>query len=166
MRIAPRIEASFVGCPSPACVPSQRPTGPSKDSAPVARSPKVTRVCTAYVGRILNFDGIAILRGGNDTLREVSERFGDREVAYHARVALAAPLAWDYKVVDMDDRMGEMASAKKLEGASAEPRLALRRRIRAPCSRRKSKPSPPWGGPTMNIISAGSEPRSWSMERC
>ena len=68
------------------------------------------------VGRILNFDGSAILRQGNETLREVSDRFSDRAVAFHARVALAAPLAKDYKVLDMGDRMGEVASAKEAGG--------------------------------------------------
>jgi hypothetical protein len=71
---------------------------------------------TEEVGRILNFDGSAILRSGNNVLREVCERFGDRAVAYHSRIALAGPLARDYKVLSMGDRAGLMASVKDTGG--------------------------------------------------
>lgn len=83
------------------------------------------------VGRILNFDGSAILRGGNDTLREVTDRLSDLAVAYHARIALAAPLARDYKVLDMGDRMGEMASAKEAGGRlrRSAPRIEEARQL-------------------------------------
>ena len=61
----------------------------------------------------------------------MSDRFGDRAVAYHARVALAAPLAKDYKVLDMGDRMGEMASAKEAGGRlrRAAPRIEEARQL-------------------------------------
>ncbi|WP_206602822.1 hypothetical protein [Leptolyngbya ohadii] len=55
------------------------------------------------VGRILSFDGSRVLNGGNNTLREVSERLGDRKVAIHAQVALAMPLAKAYKVLEAGD---------------------------------------------------------------
>lgn len=49
------------------------------------------------VGRILTFDGSRFLSKGNDTLREVTERFSDRRVAIHSEVALGNPLTYQYK---------------------------------------------------------------------
>jgi hypothetical protein len=55
------------------------------------------------VGRILMMNGSQVLDDGNNTLREVVERLGDRRVALRARVALAAPLTRDYKLLDLRD---------------------------------------------------------------
>ncbi|UHA73775.1 hypothetical protein [Paenibacillus sp. 481] len=52
------------------------------------------------VGRILAFDGSRYLEKGNDILREVTEKLSDRAVALHAHIALAKPLAFDYKLLD------------------------------------------------------------------
>jgi hypothetical protein len=55
------------------------------------------------VGRILTFDGSRVLTKGNDTLREVSAKLSDRSVAFHAEVALACPMAQEYKILNLDD---------------------------------------------------------------
>lgn len=49
------------------------------------------------VGRILSFDGSRFLSHGNDTLREVVERFEERRVAVHASQALGNADALDFK---------------------------------------------------------------------
>lgn len=49
------------------------------------------------VGRILAFDGSQFFAAGNDTLREIAEKLGERRIALHARVALATPWLRDYK---------------------------------------------------------------------
>lgn len=59
------------------------------------------------VGRILAMSGSQILEDGNNTLREVVERLGDRRVALHARVALASPIAAEYKLLDMQQVKGD-----------------------------------------------------------
>lgn len=51
------------------------------------------------VGRVLEFDGTRVLTKANDVLREVVDRFSDRRVSAHARVALAGSLASAYKVL-------------------------------------------------------------------
>ena len=48
-------------------------------------------------GRIIAFDGSQYFNGGNDILREITERLSDRRVVLHAHVALATPLMRDYK---------------------------------------------------------------------
>lgn len=73
---------------------------------------------TDDVGRILAFDGSRHLTDGNDTLREVVERLGDRRVAVHARVALAMPLMRDFKqLVLPPDCHTTLRSAADLDGA-------------------------------------------------
>ncbi len=54
------------------------------------------------VGRILNFDGSQFLTSGNDTLRNLVDRFGDHPAALHAGVALGNPLAKNYKLLALD----------------------------------------------------------------
>src|SRR4029450_1046691 len=49
------------------------------------------------VGRILSFDGSQHFESGKDTLRELVERFADCPAAWHARLALAHPLARNCK---------------------------------------------------------------------
>ena len=65
------------------------------------------------VGRIMTFDGSRVLGSGNDTLQEVAARLSDRRVALHAQVALGAPLAHEYKVLDVGraGRMPAMSAA-------------------------------------------------------
>ena len=46
-------------------------------------------VFTDAVGRVMAFDGSNVLKGANDTLREVVDKLGDRRVARHARIPLA-----------------------------------------------------------------------------
>jgi hypothetical protein len=59
---------------------------------------------TQDAARVLIFNGTRVLDRGNDVLHEVVERFPDRRIALHARVALGSPLTVDYKrVVPADD---------------------------------------------------------------
>lgn len=51
------------------------------------------------VGRIMAFDGSLFFEQGNDTLRKVVERLGDRRVALHAARALGNVVARPYKVL-------------------------------------------------------------------
>jgi hypothetical protein len=51
------------------------------------------------VGRVLNFDGSRYLESANTTLREVVERLPKSMAAIHSSVALAGPLAADYKQI-------------------------------------------------------------------
>lgn len=55
------------------------------------------------VGRVLSFDGSRYLGSANDTLRQVVERLPGSRAAIHSRVALAAPLAYDYKCVHVEE---------------------------------------------------------------
>jgi hypothetical protein len=64
------------------------------------------------VGRVLEFDGTRVLAKANDVLREVVDRFSDRQVSTHARIALAGSLATAYKVL-------------VVPGGAAEPSAAL-----------------------------------------
>ena len=57
---------------------------------------------TEEVGRVLAFDGSRFLHKGNDTLRELVERFPDHEGAIHARIALAKSAAIPYKLLDLE----------------------------------------------------------------
>jgi hypothetical protein len=71
------------------------------------------------VGRILAFDGSQYLTGGNDTLREASDRFAERAVAVHAQVALGSPMGRDYKLLTVPDGSSEMASVADANGKIA-----------------------------------------------
>lgn len=53
------------------------------------------------VGRVLNFDGSRLLMSANDTLREVVLRLPKSMAAIHSRVALANPVASEYKEIDV-----------------------------------------------------------------
>ncbi|UCE61054.1 MAG: hypothetical protein JSU63_04750 [Phycisphaerales bacterium] len=66
---------------------------------------------TEDVGRILAFDGSRHLESGNDTLREIAAKFGNRKVAYHAKVALAKPLTCNYKKLALGAGMTNMTAA-------------------------------------------------------
>jgi hypothetical protein len=71
------------------------------------------------VGRILTFDGSQYLESGNDTLREVVERLADCPAARHARVALAHPLARNYKQLALAEGQQRMTSAAEAGGRIA-----------------------------------------------
>lgn len=68
------------------------------------------------VGRVLAMGGSRFLSGGNDTLREVTERMAERRVAFHARLALANPLVRDYKLLDVPDTGPAMAGSAQGAG--------------------------------------------------
>jgi len=68
------------------------------------------------VGRILAFDGSQCLHSANDTLREVVERLADRPAAWHARVALANPLARNYKQLTLGEGPQRMTAAADAGG--------------------------------------------------
>jgi hypothetical protein len=60
---------------------------------------------TLDAARVLLFNGTRFLERGNDVLQDVVERFPERRIALHARVALGSPLTVDYKrLVPTDDR--------------------------------------------------------------
>ena len=76
-------------------------------------------VFTQDIGRLLVFGGSRsdVLEHGNDVLREVVERFPEKRIALHARVALASPMTVDYKLlVPTED-----GSDLKIEVVAAEP---------------------------------------------
>ena len=55
------------------------------------------------VGRILAFQGSRILRSGNDTLQELTERFPTSNAVPHAQVALEMPKLKDFKSIDFSN---------------------------------------------------------------
>lgn len=68
------------------------------------------------VGRILAFDGSQYLESGTDTLQEVVGRLADCPAAWHARVALANPLARNYKQLTLGEGPQRMTSAADAGG--------------------------------------------------
>jgi hypothetical protein len=58
-------------------------------------------VFTDAVGRVMAFDGSNVLKGANDTLREVVAKLGDRRVSRHARIPLALAIAKPAQVLDI-----------------------------------------------------------------
>jgi hypothetical protein len=68
------------------------------------------------VGRILTFDGSHVLSRGNDTLREVVDRFGDRKAAVHARVALGSALANGSKQLSLPKETQEATAVHAVKG--------------------------------------------------
>jgi hypothetical protein len=77
-------------------------------------------VFTQETARLLVFGGSRFLEHGNDVLREIVERFPDRRIALHARVALASPLTIDYKLLVPRD------GGLELEVVPAEPDDAVK----------------------------------------
>jgi len=83
---------------------------------------------TQETARVLVFNGTRFLSGGNDVLQEIVERFPERRIALHARVALGSPLTVDYKrVIPADGARGldlDVTPAKPDEAAGLiEPAL-------------------------------------------
>jgi hypothetical protein len=62
--------------------------------------------------RVLTLGGSRFLDDANDVLQEVVERFPDRRIALHARVALGNPLTLDYKLVQPADGSVELDVSK------------------------------------------------------
>lgn len=75
------------------------------------------------VGRVLEFDGTRVLGKANDVLREVVDRFSDRQVSAHARIALAGSLATAYKVLVMP---GGAAERSPVLASAASQKAAVR----------------------------------------
>ena len=72
-------------------------------------------VFTQETARVLVFGGSRFLEYGNDVLQEVVERFPDRRIALHARVALGNPMTLDYK------RLLPTADGLELDVEKAKP---------------------------------------------
>ncbi len=68
------------------------------------------------VGRVITFDGSHFLSKGNDILREVVARLGDRRVARHVRVALGSAMARDSKQLDLGEGGTEVMPVHKAGG--------------------------------------------------
>ena len=79
------------------------------------------------VGRILAFDGSRFLEKGNIILREINEKLSDHAVALHAHIALAKPLAFDYKYLDFSEYSRESTKIKILPAQPDEARKQLLR---------------------------------------
>ena len=84
---------------------------------------------TEDVGRTLAFSGTVSLAGANDTLRETVDRLPHSSAAIHAAIALAQPLARDFKTLTIPHTEALMSSVSDSEGSvavrSAEPAEAL-----------------------------------------
>jgi hypothetical protein len=72
---------------------------------PISREEEYTAgdLFTQETARVLVFGGSRFCEHGNDVLQEVIERFPERRIALHARVALGNPLTLDYKLVTPTD---------------------------------------------------------------
>ena len=64
---------------------------------PLSRDEEYTAgdLFTQDAARVLVFGGSRFLEGGNEVLEEIVERYPERRIALHARVALANPLTID-----------------------------------------------------------------------
>lgn len=77
---------------------------------------------TEDVGRILHFNGSAVLDAGNKCLEEVVDKLDGRRVALHARMALASPHAYDYKTLSLKEGSAAMTAVCDDEGQISEIR--------------------------------------------
>jgi hypothetical protein len=91
-------------------------------------------VFTEDVGRVLSVRGSEVLSDANDVLRTVVEQLGDRRIAIHAAVALAAPESKDYKVLTPAP---DTEAGLKVESRAAKPKEARRLLDQALMSRRQ-----------------------------
>ena len=84
---------------------------------------------TEEVGRTLAFSGSVALTRANDTLRETVDRLPSSRAAIHAAVALAQPLARDFKSMTIPETDVALTSVAEAEGKvttrSAEPQQAV-----------------------------------------
>jgi len=89
---------------------------------------------TQDTARLLVFGGSRVLDRANDVLHEVVERFPERRIALHARVALGNPLTLEYKqLVSTDDGLElDIAPAQPEEAAELiDPALVERANLAA-----------------------------------
>jgi hypothetical protein len=68
------------------------------------------------VARVLAFDGTRVLRGANDTLKELCVQAAETRAALHARVALGVPATRPYKLLAPD-------ATKTIQAAPLDPEL-------------------------------------------
>jgi hypothetical protein len=84
---------------------------------------------TEDVGRALAFSGTVALTNANETLRETVDRLPETRAAIHAAVALAQPLARDFKSLTIPETADQMTSVADADGSvavrGAEPGEAL-----------------------------------------
>ena len=85
---------------------------------------------TEDVGRTLAFSGTVSLTGANDTLRETVERLPESSAAIHSAIALAQPLARDFKTLTIPNTEAAMTSVADANGSldvrRAQPDEALK----------------------------------------
>ncbi|MET0888097.1 MAG: hypothetical protein ABWX92_16795 [Mycetocola sp.] len=74
---------------------------------------------TENVGRALTFSGTVALTDANETLRETVDRLPSSAAAVHAAVALAQPLARDFKSLTIPDTSVPMTSVADADGSVA-----------------------------------------------
>jgi hypothetical protein len=89
---------------------------------------------TQDTARTLVFGGTRVLDHANDVLHEVVERFPERRIALHARVALGSPLTLEYKqLIPVDDHLElEVTPAQPEEAAELiEPALVEQANVAA-----------------------------------
>jgi len=72
------------------------------------------------VGRVLAFDGSAVLDDANTVLREVAERLPERRVAVHARIALGNAVAGPHKRVEVRGGLEPARSLSELDARIVE----------------------------------------------
>jgi len=72
------------------------------------------------VGRALSFGGTRTMTHAVDTLEEVAARMGDQPVARHARLALGRPLAYPFKVLEIDG-----SAPRRMAASDAGARVAV-----------------------------------------
>lgn len=78
------------------------------------------------VGRILQFDGSRVLTPGLDTLRDSIERFGNRRVAVHSRVALACSMLREGRILDLSGTDNGPQASKRFIFKRADPSAAAK----------------------------------------
>ena len=124
---------------------------------------------TDEVGRILAMDGSRFFTAGNDTLREITEKLGDRRIAVHARVALATPLMCEFKQLVLPaSRQDVLEPAAALGGAikTSSPRMdEARTAMSAALIISPSWLPRRWGTSTRSPTSIAS-PSAWPIRDC
>jgi hypothetical protein len=78
---------------------------------------------TDAVGRALSFDGTRELKKANDALNEVVVQLSDHPAAQHAKIALAMPMARQYKVLQDDHSFFGQAAQVEEAGKVAKEAL-------------------------------------------
>ena len=78
------------------------------------------------VARILQFDGSTCLTHGNETLRNIVEKFSYTQAACHAGIALATPLSREYKTIQFgsDSNKNTVREKARREIKTIKPKYA------------------------------------------